>query len=61
VSGSCRKLRSYAYRDRPLPIGEGQTISQPYVVALMTELLELKGTEKVLEIESGNRSQGNRD
>ncbi|MGZ6231391.1 MAG: protein-L-isoaspartate(D-aspartate) O-methyltransferase [Syntrophales bacterium] len=39
-----------AYSDQPLPIGEGQTISQPYIVALMTELLELKGDEKVLEI-----------
>jgi len=40
----------YAYNDRPLPIGEDQTISQPYIVALMTELLGLSGTEKVLEI-----------
>ena len=40
----------YAYKDRPLPIGEDQTISQPYIVALMTELLDLSGTEKVLEI-----------
>ena len=40
----------YAYNDRPLPIGEDQTISQPYIVALMTELMGLSGTEKVLEI-----------
>ncbi len=42
-----------AYEDYPLPIGEKQTISQPYMVAVMTELLELKGTEKVLEIGTG--------
>ena len=44
----------YAYKDRPLPIGEDQTISQPYIVALMTELLDLSGTEKVLEIGTGS-------
>lgn len=49
--------RFLAYADRPLPIGEGQTISQPYIVALMTELLELKGTEKVLEIGTGSGYQ----
>lgn len=43
-------LEKMAYNDGPLPIGEGQTISQPYIVALMTELLELKGNEKILEI-----------
>ena len=42
-----------AYEDRPLPIGEGQTISQPYMVALMSQLLQLKGREKVLEIGTG--------
>ncbi|MEW6499866.1 MAG: protein-L-isoaspartate(D-aspartate) O-methyltransferase [Thermodesulfobacteriota bacterium] len=42
-----------AYGDFPLPIGEGQTISQPYIVALMTQLLQLKGHEKVLEIGTG--------
>ena len=42
-----------AYNDNPLPIGERQTISQPYIVALMTEALELKGDEKVLEIGTG--------
>ncbi|MFQ6050465.1 MAG: protein-L-isoaspartate(D-aspartate) O-methyltransferase [Candidatus Hydrothermarchaeota archaeon] len=46
-----------AYDDHPLPIGEGQTISQPYVVALMTESLELNGTEKVLEIGTGSGYQ----
>jgi protein-L-isoaspartate(D-aspartate) O-methyltransferase len=46
-----------AYSDQPLPIGEGQTISQPYIVALMTELLELKGGEKVLEIGTGSGYQ----
>ena len=47
----------YAYDDRPLPIGEGQTISQPYIVALMTELLGLSGKEKVLEIGTGSGYQ----
>jgi protein-L-isoaspartate(D-aspartate) O-methyltransferase len=47
----------YAYNDRPLPIGENQTISQPYIVALMTELLDLSGTEKVLEIGTGSGYQ----
>ncbi len=46
-----------AYADQPLPIGEGQTISQPYIVALMTELLELKGNERVLEIGTGSGYQ----
>ncbi len=46
-----------AYSDSPLPIGEGQTISQPYVVALMTELLGLKGDERVLEIGTGSGYQ----
>jgi len=46
-----------AYADRPLPIGEGQTISQPYIVALMTEALELEGTEKTLEIGTGSGYQ----
>ena len=50
-------LRSSAYEDRPLPIGEGQTISQPYIVAFMTELLELRGAEKVLEIGTGSGYQ----
>ena len=46
-------LQAQAYSDFPLPIGEGQTISQPFIVALMTQMLELKGHEKVLEIGSG--------
>jgi len=50
-------LRDIAYDDHPLPIGFGQTISQPYMVALMTELLGLKGFEKVLEIGSGSGYQ----
>ena len=47
----------YAYDDNPLSIGEGQTISQPYIVALMTELLSLSGKEKVLEIGTGSGYQ----
>jgi protein-L-isoaspartate(D-aspartate) O-methyltransferase len=50
-------LISQAYGDYPLPIGEKQTISQPYIVALMTEALELKGTERVLEIGTGSGYQ----
>ncbi|MBM3705676.1 MAG: protein-L-isoaspartate(D-aspartate) O-methyltransferase [Actinobacteria bacterium] len=50
-------LKGDAYDDRPLPIGHGQTISQPYIVALMTELLELEGTEAVLEIGTGSGYQ----
>jgi protein-L-isoaspartate(D-aspartate) O-methyltransferase len=50
-------LRDQAYGDFPLPIGEGQTISQPYIVALMTEALELKGIERVLEIGTGSGYQ----
>ena len=50
-------LRESAYGDNPLPIGENQTISQPYIVALMTEALELKGPEKVLEIGTGSGYQ----
>ncbi len=46
-----------AYDDMALPIGEGQTISQPYMVAVMTQLLELKGNEKVLEIGTGSGYQ----
>lgn len=46
-------LRTHAYKDKSLPIGEGQTISQPYIVAKMTELLDLKGHERVLEIGTG--------
>ncbi len=50
-------LKKYAYIDSPLSIGEGQTISQPYIVALMTEALKLKGYEKVLEIGTGSGYQ----
>ena len=50
-------LRDMAYDDGPLPIGEGQTISQPYIVALMTELLELNGDERILEIGTGSGYQ----
>ncbi|RLB06082.1 MAG: protein-L-isoaspartate O-methyltransferase [Deltaproteobacteria bacterium] len=50
-------LWSQAYGDFPLPIGEGQTISQPYIVALMTEALRLKGDDKVLEIGTGSGYQ----
>jgi len=49
--------RAQAYEDYPLPIGENQTISQPYIVALMTSLLDLKGGEKVLEIGTGSGYQ----
>ncbi len=46
--------RAFAYTDGPLPIGAGQTISQPYIVALMTEALQLHGGERVLEIGTGS-------
>src|SRR3990172_1285777 len=49
--------REKAYADHPLPIGEGQTISQPYVVALMSELLKLKKDDRVLEIGAGSGYQ----
>ncbi len=48
---------SFAYADRPLPIGYGQTISQPYIVAVMTELLKLKRGDRVLEIGTGSGYQ----
>lgn len=48
------QVAAHAYEDSPLPIGEGQTISQPYIVAFMTELLELSGNERVLEIGTGS-------
>jgi protein-L-isoaspartate(D-aspartate) O-methyltransferase len=51
------ELRANAYDDRPLPIGRGQTISQPYLVALMSELAELRGGESVLEVGTGSGYQ----
>jgi protein-L-isoaspartate(D-aspartate) O-methyltransferase len=51
------RLRSEAYADHPLPIGHGQTISQPYIVAFMTEQLEPKPTDRVLEIGTGSGYQ----
>ena len=52
-AGECK----FAYDDRPLPIGCGQTISQPYMVALMTQCLRIKGGEKVLEVGTGSGYQ----
>jgi protein-L-isoaspartate(D-aspartate) O-methyltransferase len=67
VLGAMRKVERHlflpeshwgsAYDDHPLPIGEGQTISQPYIVALMTEALRLQGKEKVLEVGTGSGYQ----
>jgi len=51
------KVRSEAYKDTALPIGHGQTISQPYIVGVMTELLDLQGHERVLEIGTGSGYQ----
>jgi protein-L-isoaspartate(D-aspartate) O-methyltransferase len=51
------ELQADAYADKPLPIGEGQTISQPYMVGAMTEALELAGSERVLEIGTGSGYQ----
>jgi protein-L-isoaspartate(D-aspartate) O-methyltransferase len=50
-------VRGQAYEDRPLPIGQGQTISQPYIVAFMTERLDLKPGERVLEVGTGSGYQ----
>jgi len=52
-----KRLRRVAYADRPLPIGEGQTISQPYIVALMTQILDVKSGQKVLEVGTGSGYQ----
>lgn len=52
-----KKLQSAAYGDFPLPIGYGQTISQPYIVALMTEMLEVRPEHKVLEVGAGSGYQ----
>ena len=51
------ELQAEAYQDNPLPIGYGQTISQPYMVGLMSSLLELRGSEKILEIGTGSGYQ----
>jgi protein-L-isoaspartate(D-aspartate) O-methyltransferase len=51
------EMQNFAYDDGALPIAEGQTISQPYMVAIMTEKLELKGSEKILEIGTGSGYQ----
>ena len=51
------RVRHQAYADRPLPIGSGQTISQPYIVALMTAMLDLQGEERVLEVGTGSGYQ----
>lgn len=51
------KYKDLAYKDAPLPIGHGQTMSQPYTVAYMTDLLELTGDERVLEIGTGSGYQ----
>jgi protein-L-isoaspartate(D-aspartate) O-methyltransferase len=51
------RLREHAYEDRPLPIGAGQTISQPYVVAIMSELADVTPGEKVLEVGTGSGYQ----
>jgi protein-L-isoaspartate(D-aspartate) O-methyltransferase len=48
---------AWAYADGPLPIGQGQTVSQPYIVALMTDLLQIKSTARVLEIGTGSGYQ----
>ena len=52
-----KDFKKYAYEDSPLPIAMGQTISQPYIVALMTENLEITGSERVLEIGTGSGYQ----
>ena len=52
-----KELQTSAYDDRPLPIGYGQTISQPYIVAFMTEQLQPKKTQRVLEIGTGSGYQ----
>ena len=52
-----KRMQKYAYADRPLPIGKGQTISQPYIVGLMTELLQVSPDSKVLEIGTGSGYQ----
>ena len=53
----CRSQRAYAYEDRPLPIGHRQTISQPYIVALMTDLAQVEPGDRVLEVGTGSGYQ----
>ena len=48
------ELRGHSYEDQPVPIGNDQTVSQPYMVALMAEVLDLKGSERILEIGTGS-------
>jgi protein-L-isoaspartate(D-aspartate) O-methyltransferase len=52
-----KNVRNRAYHDTPLPIGHGQTISQPYIVALMSEILEVKNGDRILEIGTGSGYQ----
>ena len=52
-----KQFRAEAYDDHPLPIGEGQTISQPYIVGIMSELMQLTGGERVLEVGTGSGYQ----
>lgn len=52
-----QRLQDQAYEDKPLPIGYEQTISQPYIIALMTQALDLNGNEKVLEVGTGSGYQ----
>jgi protein-L-isoaspartate(D-aspartate) O-methyltransferase len=52
-----KEYREQAYEDHPVPIGEGQTLSQPYIVAIMLEALSLTGSEKVLEVGTGSGYQ----
>lgn len=52
-----KKYKTEAYMDKPIPIGHGQTMSQPYTVAFMTQLLSIEGNEKVLEIGTGSGYQ----
>ncbi|WP_206598056.1 protein-L-isoaspartate(D-aspartate) O-methyltransferase [Sulfurovum riftiae] len=52
-----QKRRKYAYENRPLPIGHGQTISQPYIVAVMTDLLDINASSRVLEVGTGSGYQ----
>lgn len=54
---AAREYRDQAYEDHPVPIGEGQTLSQPYIVAVMLQALAIKGSEKVLEIGTGSGYQ----